>query len=218
MKNQSTFAGLGFDGERALDYLVKTSEYGTLEQLVASLTLFSHPDTVKQTENRNLFPVVRRKAFAEIGKVFTLECGTVVMQDDNSAAIHAFCWSNAKPRFSNCQYNHVWSESQNPELYTSLANICVTPAFISKLTDTNKTIIQLLRHRAFELYEFWPTDDTREKPEQYDNLLWAATLPPVMSVEAEIRKKLKTLRSNRTLNCIKQIGWYFSKFQPDQMK
>lgn len=217
MKELHTFADVGFDGEKALDYLVKTSEYGNISQLVASFTLFSHPQTVLQTGNRNLFPVIRRKAFAEIGKIFTLEDGTIVMRDDNSAAIDSFRWSNAERRFPNCQYNHIWSNSQSPDLYTSLANICVTPAFISKLTDTNVLIRKLLRYRAYELYEFWPSDEPPTKPDDWDMLIWAETLPPILDVEQEIRKRLRKLRSNRTLNCVKSVGWLFSKFHPDPL-
>jgi len=137
------------------------------------------------------------------------------MRDDNSAAIDAFRWSNAKPRFPNCQYNHIWSNSQDPNLYTSLANICVTPAFIAKLTDTNDCIKEILKYRAFELYNFWPSSELAIKPDGYDCLIWAETLPPIVNVEQTIRTKLRKLKSNRTLKCVKDVGWLFSSFCPD---
>lgn len=212
MKRLRTFSDSNFDGERAFDHLVKESEYRSFPQLVASLTVFSHQDTVRQTDNKNLFRIVRRKEFSEIG---TWDEETRVMRDDNSGAIDAFRWSNVTPRFRNSQYNHIWSNSQDPLLYTCLANICVTPAFVSKLTDTNTKIREILRYRALDLYDFWPSIEPRVKPEGYDNLIWAETLPRVADVEQTIRDKFKRLRSNRTLRCAKEIGWLFSDFHPD---
>jgi len=75
MKTLHTFSDLGFDGENALNHIVGSSEYGNLSQLVASLALFSHPDTVIQTKNVNLFPVIRRKQFAEIGQTIVWKVG-----------------------------------------------------------------------------------------------------------------------------------------------
>jgi hypothetical protein len=211
----NTFADFGFDGEKALSHLVATSEYGSLLQLVASLTLFSHPTTVAQTANQNLFRVIRRQAFSEIGHFFPHKDGLQVMHDDNLAAIETFNWSNLIRRCPNSQYNHIWSESRDVSLYTNLANICVTPAFIAKLTDTNILLVDALRYRSYELYGFWPTSVPVSEPADYDRIVWAETLPAVNELEIVIRTRLKRLKTNRTLRCARNIGWFFSGFQPD---
>lgn len=212
MPTLRTFADFGFDGEQVLQQIISASEYGDLLQLVASLTVFSHPITVGQTGNKNLFPVIRRKVFANVGRCFQSEG---VMHDDNLTPINAFCWSNSTRRYHNSQYNHIWSDSQDAALYTSLANICVTPAFIAKLTDTNDSIKHALKFRSYELYKFWPSPEPIEKPPGYNNAIWAEPLRPVTNLEETLRAKMKRLRSNRTLTCARTLGWLYSDFLPD---
>ncbi len=67
-----TFTEFGFVGEEAFRQIISRSEYGDLLQLVASLTVFSHPITVRPTENRNLFPVIRRRSVFRHRAFFTL--------------------------------------------------------------------------------------------------------------------------------------------------
>ncbi len=47
-------ADYAFDGERVLEEIIKSSFYKTPSQALASLTKFSHPQTVAQTNNENL--------------------------------------------------------------------------------------------------------------------------------------------------------------------
>ena len=50
------------NGYTALEELIRASVYTSIEQAVASLTLFSHPDTVRQTACKALFPTIRNAA------------------------------------------------------------------------------------------------------------------------------------------------------------
>lgn len=54
-----TLAEFGFDGQAALSALIAASKYETIAQAVASLTVFTHPDTVAQTGGKALFPTIR---------------------------------------------------------------------------------------------------------------------------------------------------------------
>lgn len=173
-QNENHLRDFGFKGSDAFSHILATSEYRDKLQTIASLTLFSHPQTVQQTNNQNLFRVIRCRSISDRGTYSDYTDSGQVMLDDNMAAIETFNWSNGIRRCSDCQYNHIWPDSQNASLYTNLANICVSPAFLAKLTDTDKDVCDLLRYRAFELYNgFSPTDITPAKPDGYDNLLWA---------------------------------------------
>jgi hypothetical protein len=56
-----------YDGFAALEALIAASPYRSTEQIVASLTLFSHPETVRQTRLKPLFRVIRNAANHQLG-------------------------------------------------------------------------------------------------------------------------------------------------------
>ena len=151
----------------------------------SSLTLFSHPETVRQTGGKALFPTIRnaarRRQKAEVD-------GRLLAYDDNKSPTDAFLWCNEiTKKLKDVQFNHVYLNSQDPDQYTSLANICVTPAFLAKLTDTNEPVRKLLRYRAYDLYRWVPAGhEPPPEPAGYVDLQWAPTLPPVSDVAAAI--------------------------------
>lgn len=112
------------------------------------------------------------------------------------------------------QFNHVWQTASDVETYTSLANICVTPSFLAKLTDTDPEIAGVLRYRASELYGFAPCGPVSE-PVGYRSLQWAELMPPVVDVESVLRAALRE-RRGRTAECARRLGWLFSNFAPDK--
>lgn len=132
-----TLAEFGFDGEAALTALIAASRYRTIAQAVASLSVFSHPRTVAQTGGKALFPTIRGKPgeFIEVS-------GRLLMTDDNRSPFDAFRWANGlgASRWPDTQVNHIYRVSADPDAYTSLANIVITPAFIAKLTDTHDEV------------------------------------------------------------------------------
>jgi hypothetical protein len=198
----------GFDGLKALESVIASSKYGNVCQAMASLCVFTHPETCKQLGNQHLFPVIRqdkqhpRETYAEN-----------VMYDDNTAPTDAFLWANGIKRsdYRDVQFNHIYADSKNVELYTNLCNLVVTPAFIAKLTDKHGS--QLLKYRAYDLYGFTP-NGIPEKPSDYDELVWSEPLPYVESVEQVMRRIMKG-KDNRTVRCARRLGWLFSDFQPD---
>lgn len=134
------------------------------------------------------------------------------MLDDNKSASDAFKWANGiSGRLRDVQFNHVYANSQDVDSYTSLANICVTPAFIAKLTDsTSPATSALLKYRVFELYGWAPTGiEAPNKPEGYDQLDWAPTLPAVPDVKATVEARMTRRPKDRTVLSVKEVGWLF---------
>lgn len=207
---------LGHHGRDALRSLVASSDYKSTEQLFASLALFAHPDTVAQVENRNIFLIKRdQKNRHEFG---THE-GLRVMLDDNKSPTDTMIWAHKVRRkdYVDLQFNHVWAASDNPECYTSLANICITPAFVAKLTDSDPEIRNLARYRSFDLFTgYHPRHEAPPvKPKSYDSLVWAHTFPPMPELEAAYRHAMKTKPKDTTVRSARELGWYFSAYEPD---
>jgi hypothetical protein len=145
--------------------------------------------------------------------------GQRVMLDDNKGPTDAFIWANGiKRQYVDIQFNHVWDCSTDLACYTNLANICITPAFLSKLTDGDPSIQGLLRYRSFDLYDGWyPKDMTKPtKPDTYDSLKWALPLNAVKNLEETYRFAMKTKLRDRTTVSARTLGWYFSNDLPDE--
>ena len=207
-------------GEDALDHSLTHQEYGSLEQAVASLSLFTHPDTVRQAGFSNLFRVVRYRAGQVRGSIVQTKSGKQLMLCDNTAPTDAFLWANGIERksCSELQFNHVYPGSSCPFLYTNLANIVVTPAFLAKVTDKNKSVKDLLKYRVFDLYNgFCPEGYNKpKKPSLYDSLEWGSSTPALADFEKTLRAEMETKKKNRAVKSAAQIGWYFSGYQPDK--
>ena len=209
-----TMREFAFDGQTALQAVISQSEYGSLEQAVASLSIFSNPETVIQVRAKNLFSVIRAKAQQKKGE-HAGAAGDRVMLDDNLSPIMAFTWANDIARGRDLQYNHIVSMSDDVSLYTNLANIVALPAFLSKPTDTHKTIKSILFHRSLELYGNVLLGQSPSRPVCYDSLKWSDPLPAVRDVESVVRKHMATKPKNRTVISARNIGWLFSNYQPD---
>lgn len=208
-----TLVDFNLNGRDALEAIIASSQYRTIAQAVASLTLFSHPRTVRQTGGRALFPAIRNPR--RVGQIDTHN-GKRVLLDDNKSATDAFLWANGLSRRGpDTQFNHVYATSLDSEAYTALPNICMTPAFIAKLTDTSEDVRNLLRYRSYQLYEWTPAGhEPPERPEDYEALEWAAPLPPVEDVRAAITAAMATKQKDRTVVAVRQLGWLFSEGDP----
>lgn len=203
------------DGKALLLQALRTGGYESLEQAVAEMTLFIHPKTVAQTGNRNVFRTIRN--FPKRGEVveYPDPIGKA-MACDNEGPANTFRWTLDRFTFEEVQYNHIYSDSQNIEIYTSLANICVTPAFLAKLTDKDKDIQRLLRYRSYDLYGFTPKGTAQpSKPEGYDKFKWRVFPDPVAKLESAYRRRLEQCPKSRTCRSAREIGWLFSDFKPD---
>lgn len=212
-----TLADYDLDGGKVLEQLIAESPYGSLPQAVASLALFSHPDTVAQTSGRALFRIVRGP-IPQRGHVVDFDDGKPVMLDDNTGPTDAFIWANRirRGRYADVQFCHIWQHSGDPQAYTNLANMCLLPAFLAKLSDTHADITALLRSRATELYRWRPprlTDSSTNAPA--GDWEWAPTLPANPNVEDAMRSEMRTKPKSRTSISARQIGWLFSGWEAD---
>ncbi len=189
--------------------MIRQTGYGGLAQAVASLTVFSRPGTVTQTGCKAIFPIVRDAA--RRGEVERRH-GTLIGLDDNKAPTDAFLWANAIARRpADLQFNHIYARSADPHCSTCLANLCASPAFLAKLTDTSREIIALLRYRAFELYG-WKPDGFPDpsEPDGYPALDWCPPLPRVRNVRNAMREQIER-RNDRTTRTVAKTGWLFAK-------
>lgn len=210
----ATFIDLQLDGLAALESVIAASPYRTIEQAVASLTIFSHPETVRQTACQSFVRTVRNAV--RRGQVED-RGGVSIAFDDNKSPTDAFLWCNGlKRRPRETQFNHVYANSADHECYTSLANLCATPSFLAKLTDTDERARALLRFRAFDLYRWVPPGLAQpEAPPGYRQLEWAHPLPPVANVEAMCRAVMARRPGDRTVKIARRIGWIFSGYESE---
>ena len=213
----ATLAALGFDGRAALTRLLEASEYQSVGQAVASLTLFAHPETVRQTGGAALFPVVRSVGSAD-RHTYLERNGRKLRLDDNAAPTAVFDWCHGLKRAKarDLQLNHIYSRRDDPESFTALPNLCRTPAFMAKLTDNDAQTHALLKRRSFELYGWRPAGEPiPAEPPDYGALEWADPLDPVDNVERVLRGlMLRRLRSFCAVTA-RDIGWHYSNGAPD---
>jgi hypothetical protein len=206
-----TLAEFGFDGQAALTALIAASRYRTVAQAVASLALFSHPETVVQTGGRAIFPTIRGVPgqYAEVG-------GRALMFDDNKSPTDAFLWANAiNRRGRDTQFNHVYAASADADSYTALPNIVMTPAFMAKLTDTSAEVKGLLAWRSYDLYGWAPAGSaTPERPDSYAALKWAPPLPAVPDLKSRLEAVMARRPKDRTVSAARRLGWLFGKPAP----
>ncbi|MFT7419819.1 MAG: hypothetical protein ACI9QN_000737 [Arcticibacterium sp.] len=177
------------DGKKALYEVLESSKYGSVAQAVASLTLFTHPETLKPLKNRNIFRVARNaKRRGEIDDNY--------MYDDNHIAQDVFLWANnmKKNELTHVQFNHIYDAARSVENYTCLSNILVTPSFLAKLTDKDNDVLYLLKYRLNEVYNYNPQKIDFKKPPNYDDLRWRNFLPYVEDIEQVFEKKRKKVK------------------------
>jgi hypothetical protein len=217
MRNSSIM----FDGAAQLTAVLAQAGYPSVVAAVAKHTVFLHPDTVGQAGGSALFPVIRARNMSERGAIEEVD-GHRVMLDDNTAPTHAFLFAAGVQRgeYVDVQFNHVWSASRDPNAYTALWNLCVTPAFLAKTTDgsAHPEVIAALRYRSFELYGSLPLgQQTPMPPGGHDQLRWAPSPEPVDDLAAVIRARLARSPKSRTARACREIGWLFSSWQPDRL-
>lgn len=208
------------DGFEALKLVLHRAEYRTVLEAVAGHTVFLDPETVKQTKGEALFPIVRKKKDdpRPLGATDTQPGRGQVILDDNTSPTLAFRWAARQERPPDVQFNHIYKRPYDPDCYTALWNICVTPAFLAKLTDVHDDVIAALRRRSFDLYGYLPADKPEpEPPDGYDSLekKWRKPPPPVSDLEAVLRRRLQREPKSRPAKACREIGWYFSGWEPD---
>ena len=164
-----TLALLGNSGHQALTEALANSEWKTVEQAIASLTVFASPITLAEMNYRPVFKIIRGST--RRGEIDS-EQRVMFDIDGNHGPIFAFCWATGFDGDKNyLQFNHILRRphrKQNVNSFTNLANICVTPTFLAKYTD--KLCSTLLQFRAWDLFRWSPQGTIPPKPDGYDRL------------------------------------------------
>jgi hypothetical protein len=205
------------DGAQDLQELLHLARYPSLEHAIAKYAVFLHPDTVAQTLGDAVFPVVRCPLHAQRGEE-RLEDGRIVRGEDNGPPTKAFLWAARRRKGPDVQFNHVWTAGDAPsKLYTALWNLCATPAFLAKTTDTNKDVKALLRYHAYDLYGRRPAGEPiPPEPEGYSKLQWAPFPTAVQNLKGVYYMAMRSAPKNRATNAARDLGWLFSDWKPDK--
>src|SRR5207253_3269508 len=153
-----------------------------------------------------------------IRPIATLDDGRRVMLDDNTTPVLAFIWAagHSAPG-PDIQINHLSIDSKNPDTYSALWNLCVTPSFLAKTTDgqNHPKVREALTYRAFELYEMPDASKAPSRPDGYEALHWAPMPKPALDLESLYRSRLALRPKSPPAQAARQIGWLFSGGQPD---
>ena len=195
------------DGVAALTDVVTTGKFGSVVQAVAAHAIFIHPDTVAQTGNHAVFPVIRGPVAGKAKRPIITLNGRSVMLDTNTTPTLMFLWAAARRPGRDVQYNHIWPDAKYPAMYTALWNLCVTPAFLAKTTDgrNHPEVTGALRYHAFDFYHACPPGVEPPKPEGYDELQWAKTppaLPDLLGASGELRSQRTSTIYNVVLGAV----------------
>jgi hypothetical protein len=203
------------DGVGALDSVLRRAGYPSTVAAVAKHTVFLDPRTVSQTGGRPLFPVVRD--MLRRGTFETLPTGDRVLLDDNTTPTLIFLWAANRGKGPDVQYNHIWADSRNPQLYTALWNLCAGPAFLAKTTDgqNHPEVRAALRYRAYELHGSHPGDQPPSMPAGYQELEWAPMPEPIGDLQSALRARLASWARSRPAIAARAIGWLYSDWKPD---
>lgn len=197
--------------------VLERAGYRTVLEAVAEHTVFLHPATVAQTDGEALFPVARTSDMARRGCIIERPGGRVML-DDNTSPTDAFKWAAQQARGPDLQFNHLYKGAYESGIYTALWNICVTPAFLAKLTYVKRhaSVIAALKRRSFDLYGYLPDGELEpDPPDGYDGLEWRGCPPPVPDLETVLRRHLNRAPRSRPARACREIGWFFSRWEPD---
>jgi hypothetical protein len=138
------------------------------------------------------------------------------MKDDNQTPINAFLWAANRKDGPDVWFCHIWKNADDYRYYTALWNTCAVPEFLAGLTD-KEPVCSILKYRSFELYGFFPSDQSEPvKPDGYDGLVWVQPHPAVVrDLKGLLRQRLRDCRKSRAAKSACKCGWKFSDFQRD---
>ncbi len=151
-----------FDG----DEILKSEAFKELEKplidLIARTSMWVDPGKVT---NAPVYPDVKRGYPKQKGQVID-----GIRIDDNTYANRAIKNAISKDAgFVNYVTCHIWPGTTYDERYhTRLANLVLIPQVVAALSDHCPSVIDVLKYRAFELYGWYPEEESEpERPDYY---------------------------------------------------
>lgn len=133
-----------------------------LIDLVAQTSVWVEPSKV---QTGPVYPDVKRGPIKSKGEIIY-----GVRIDDNTYPNRAIKQAVSKDiKFVNYHVCHIWPGTQYDERYhTQLANLVLVPKVIAALIDFCPKVVDVLKYRAYELYGWYPEEETvPEKPSYY---------------------------------------------------
>ena len=133
-----------------------------LIDLVAQTSVWVEPSKVKRNP---VYPNVKRGTVKNKGEIID-----GIRIDDNTYPNRAIKQAISKDiNFVNYVACHIWPGTQYDERYhTQLANLVLVPKVIAGLTDFCHRVVDVLKYRAYELYNWYPEEEAvPEKPSYY---------------------------------------------------
>lgn len=117
------------DGTAALESVIRTAGYDSIEAALAEHTIFLHPDTVGQTDGQAVVPVVRDPG--RRGQFGTSPDGSRVMFCDNQSATNVFLWAADRTKGPDVQFQPCVEHRRGPP-FVHRALECVLHAGLSR--------------------------------------------------------------------------------------
>lgn len=102
------------------------------------------------------------------------------ISDDNTYINQTFkkLCGGGRRKYTNFITCHIYGGlSRNPRVFSAVANIVLLPKALAGLSDNCDEVINLLQHRAYELYRWYPKDEGFSIPkydDKFARLSWAS--------------------------------------------
>lgn len=147
------------------DEILQSEEFKNLEKplidLIAKTSIWADPRKVTDTP---VYPNVKRGNQKQKGQVID-----GVRIDDNTYANRAMKDAVLKDaEIVNYMTCHIWPGTTYDKRYhTQLANLVLLPRVIAPFSDFCPSVIDVLKYRAFELYGWYPEEESEPKCPDY---------------------------------------------------
>lgn len=141
-----------------------------LMDLVASVAVFACPDDVNKMVakrgNALMSPNRRRKKSGEARRTKV----NGILLDDNTYPNVTLKKHLLPAKFEQYTVCHIWpGTAYDPKYFTEIRNLVLIPSGLHALSDNLPEIIEMLKYRAYELYNYWYPDNEPipQKPANY---------------------------------------------------
>lgn len=171
-------------GELGTDEFKKYAKNNKINNPFASWDYMKHcrdnklkKNKVKTKDDTNY--EVNKVIYPGISPQITVDDNTFANQFFKKAIIesykynHGFITTGMWTKFKDYETCHVWDKPGDRRYYASICNLTLIPRALAQLTDHNDAVKQLLRYRAWELFQFKPEEEEEpDMPKNYKKYQW----------------------------------------------